>query len=155
MDWNMVGAIGEIGGALAVVVTLAFLARQVRDASKQFALASTTEANDLYGNAFWPIYQSKENLRIWTQGQRDPASLDPDDLDIFLLFMTRLMAVYDTVVEHYVEGAISEGKMTRYMNFSKTFLVTPGGKLWLELRGEPISIEVFVTNLKIGRIAYV
>ncbi len=137
----MVGAIGEIGGALAVVVTLAFLSRQVRDASKQFALASTTEANDLYSNAFWPIYQSKENLRIWTQGQRDPASLDEGDLEIFLLFMTRLMAVYDTMVEHYVEGAISEDKMTRYMNFSKQFLVTPGGKLWLDHRPYVMSID--------------
>ena len=132
MNWDAIAAIGEIGGAVAVVVTLVFLARQVKDASKQFTLASAAEANDLYSNAWWPIYQSPENLRIWTQGQRDPTTLDQDDLEVFLLFMTRLMAVFDTVVEHYVEGVISEDKMTRYTDFTRQFLVSPGGIYWRE-----------------------
>ena len=132
IDWNAIGAIGEIGGAVAVVVTLVFLARQVKDASKQFTLASAAEANDLYSNAWWPIYQSPENLRIWTQGQRDPTALDADDLEIFLLFMTRLISVYDTVVEHFEEGAISEDKMLRYKDFTRQFLVSPGGVFWRE-----------------------
>ncbi len=141
MNWEAISAIGEIGGAIAVVVTLLFLSRQVRDASRQFTLASSAEANDLYSNAWWPIYQSKENLRIWTQGQRDPMSLDQDDLEIFMLFMTRLMAVYDTVVEHYIEGAISEDKMTRYKDFTKQYLVSPGGKVWRERRHYMMSTE--------------
>lgn len=29
-DWSMIGALGEIGGALAVVASLAYLGRQVR-----------------------------------------------------------------------------------------------------------------------------
>jgi len=57
IPWDAIGAIGEIGGAVAVVVTLPFLARQVRDASKQFSLGAAMEANDLYSNAWWPIYQ--------------------------------------------------------------------------------------------------
>ena len=71
IDWNAIGAIGEIGGAIAVVVTLVFLARQVKDASRQFTLASAAEANDLYSNAWWPIYQSPENLKL------DPGSARP------------------------------------------------------------------------------
>ena len=138
-----IGAIGEIGGAIAVVVTLLFLARQVKDASRQFTLASSAAANDLYSNAWWPIYQSIENLRIWSVGQRDPMSLEPDDLEIFMLFMTRLMAVYDTVVEHYTEGAISEDKMTRYRDFTKQFLVSPGGQVWRERKHYVMSAEAW------------
>ena len=37
MDWNMVGAIGEIGGAAAVVITLVYLARQTRANTKAVA----------------------------------------------------------------------------------------------------------------------
>lgn len=141
VDWDAIGAIGEIGGAIAVVVTLVFLSRQVKEASRQFTLSSAAEANDLYSNAWWPIYQSKENLRIWTVGQRDPTSLEPDDLEIFMLFMTRLMAVYDTVVEHYTEGAISEDKMTRYKDFTKQFLFSPGGEVWRQRRHYIMSAE--------------
>ena len=131
MNWEAIGAIGEILGAVAVVATLVFLSRQIKGASKQFALASTAEANTLYSDGFAPIYASKDNLRIWTQGHRDPTALDEDDLEIFFLFMARVIAVYDTVVEHHVEGAISDDKMNRYRDFSKQFLVSPGGKLWI------------------------
>ena len=141
VDWAAISAIGEIGGAIAVVITLVFLSRQVKEASRQFTLSSAAEANDLYSNAWWPIYQSKENLRIWTVGQRAPASLEPDDLEIFMLFMTRLMAVYDTVVEHYTEGVISADKMTRYKDFTKQFLVSPGGEVWRQRQQYVMSVE--------------
>ena len=35
VNWQMIGAIGEIGGAIAVVLTLGYLARQVRDSASQ------------------------------------------------------------------------------------------------------------------------
>ncbi len=43
MDWNMVGAIGEIGGAAAVVITLVYLARQTRANTKAVAGSSSRE----------------------------------------------------------------------------------------------------------------
>ena len=55
MNWEAIGAIGEIAGALAVVITLVFLAKQVKDASRQFALTSASDANTLFSDAFWPI----------------------------------------------------------------------------------------------------
>ena len=38
MDWNAVGAIGEIVGAIAVVTTLLYLSTQVREGNKQAEL---------------------------------------------------------------------------------------------------------------------
>ena len=35
MDWNMVGAIGEVGGAVGVIVTLIYLAGQLRQNTRQ------------------------------------------------------------------------------------------------------------------------
>ena len=40
INWEAIGAIGEIGGAILVIATLAYLARQVRQ-SNQIAVAST------------------------------------------------------------------------------------------------------------------
>ncbi len=39
MDWNAIGAIGEIGGTAAVVITLIYLARQTRANTKAIAYA--------------------------------------------------------------------------------------------------------------------
>ena len=40
MNWEAIGAIGEIGGALVVIITHAYLARQIRQ-SNQIATAQT------------------------------------------------------------------------------------------------------------------
>ncbi len=42
MDWNAVGAVGEVGGAIGVIVTLIYLAGQLRQNTK--ALRSSTYA---------------------------------------------------------------------------------------------------------------
>ena len=40
MNWEAIGAVGEVGGAIAVVATLAYLAAQIRHSSES-TLAST------------------------------------------------------------------------------------------------------------------
>ena len=46
MNWDMLGAIGELVGALAVVLTLFYLARQVRDASRETQLERWRKLNE-------------------------------------------------------------------------------------------------------------
>ena len=132
MNWEAICALGEIAGAVAVVATLLFLSKQIRDTSKQLGLASATDASKLYSDAFWPIYNNQENMHVWTHGLSNPESLDDGQREIYLLFMTRVIAAFDTVVEHYVQGTISDEQMTRYTSFTKTFVVSPGGEVWLE-----------------------
>ena len=40
MDWNAIGAIGEVCGAIAVVITLIYLSRQLRENTKSIRLQS-------------------------------------------------------------------------------------------------------------------
>jgi len=40
MNWDAIGAVGEVGGAIAVVATLVYLARQIRH-SAEANIAST------------------------------------------------------------------------------------------------------------------
>jgi hypothetical protein len=66
-------------------------------------------------------------------GLRDPAALSEDDLEIFFLFMARLMAVFDTVVEHHTQlGTTDREKLRNHRIFILQFLESPGGQLWFE-----------------------
>ena len=47
MNWDAIGAIGEILGALAVVLTLMYLARQVSEAKNALYLQSTKDSSSL------------------------------------------------------------------------------------------------------------
>lgn len=48
MNWNMVGAIGEILGGLGVIITLAYLARQIR--ANTIAMRQEAEREAFDGN---------------------------------------------------------------------------------------------------------
>jgi hypothetical protein len=133
VNWDAVGAIGEIAGALAVVITLVFLSRQMRETARQLSLASATEANTLFNEAFAPIYNNDHNMKIWVQGLREPASLCEDDLEIFFLFMARLVAVFDTVVAHHEQlGSLDGERLEISRRFIAQFLESPGGRVWTE-----------------------
>ncbi len=47
MNWDAIGAVGEILGALAVVLTLMYLARQVSEAKNALYLQSTKDSSTL------------------------------------------------------------------------------------------------------------
>ena len=85
-DW---GAVGEILGAIGVVVTLIYLARQIRENSRQMRVGSIISINHLINEAWDPIYSNDRNIRVWTTGLRSPLDLEEEDLALFHLFMTR------------------------------------------------------------------
>lgn len=130
MDWDAAGAIGELIAAAAVIVTLVYLSRQIRENSRQLSQTSLTDINGLYNEAFMPVYNSENSMRIWITGLEAPESLEPVELQIFLLYMTRLMAAFDTLVEHYQLGTVSDERFDQHRSFTVNFLKSPGGQAW-------------------------
>ncbi|MFK7899093.1 MAG: hypothetical protein AB8G23_24930 [Myxococcota bacterium] len=45
MNWDAIGAVGEVIGAVAVVVTIAYLGRQIREKSNQVKVSSRISLN--------------------------------------------------------------------------------------------------------------
>ena len=128
-DW---GAIGEVVGAAAVIVTLIYVALQVRENSRQLRLTSTLSINRLINESFDPIYNNEKNLYIWTTGLKSPDTLAESDFEIFLLFMTRLLNSIETVVTHNRLDALDTEVFERYLPFFKGIIGTPGGEAWLK-----------------------
>ncbi len=50
MNWEAIGAMGEVGGAIAVVATLGYLAAQIRQNTRTMHSATTQEATSTAGN---------------------------------------------------------------------------------------------------------
>ena len=88
MDIMELGAIGELVGGVAVLVTLIYLAVQMRDARRLLDEQSVaTGAATLY-TAFDPVYRAG-NAPIFRRGiQGDPLN-DPDEAYIFEMLMYR------------------------------------------------------------------
>ena len=134
-DW---GALGEVLGAIGVVVTLIYLARQIRENSRQMRVSSITSINHLINEAWDPIYSNDRNIRVWTTGLRSPGDLDEEDLALFHLFMTRLGNVLATAVAQHRYGVLTADEFRKYAIRANSLLSSPGGEHWLSEGGTEI-----------------
>lgn len=137
-DW---GAIGEILGAIGVMLTLIYLARQIRENSRQMRVSSLTSINHLINEAWDPIYGNDRNIRVWTTGLRSPTELSEEDLALFHLFMTRLVNVLATAVAQRRYDVLTEDEFRKYAIRANSLLTSPGGEHWLAAGGTEIVTE--------------
>jgi hypothetical protein len=134
-DW---GAVGEILGAAGVIVTLIYLAKQIRGNSRQMHVTAVISINHLINEAWDPIYNNDRNIRVWTTGQKEPAKLDEEDLALFHLFMARLTTVLTTAISQLRYDALDTEEFRRYAETTNALLQSPGGQRWLAEGGEAI-----------------
>ncbi len=142
MNWEAAGAIGEIVGAAAVVLTLFYLARQIGDASVQVKIGSLTSMYNLFNDAYLPIYNSKENMTIWVTGLSSPEDLDQVERDIFFLLMMRVVAPFEAAVAQHAKGTLEEQEFQSFVHIIKNMVHTPGGRAWIASRTMAMSQEM-------------
>ena len=135
MNWDAIGAIGEVVGALAVIFTIGYLARQIKDNSKEVRQSSIVAINDLVNDAYEPIYYNDRNIRIWVTGHQSPAELSEEDTVIFSLFMARLANVHLTSFSQYEYETLGSIEYQKYLSSLQSLLHSPGGQAWLNDMG--------------------
>lgn len=132
MNWDAIGAVGEILGALAVVATIVYLARQVRDNSKQVKLNTTQSYASLVQDAFAAVYTNEKTIHAWITGASNPESLAPEELQLYFHLMDRQLNNAVPLINHYDEGAMSRDEFDHYRGFFEELTSTLGGQLWLK-----------------------
>ena len=97
MNWEVVGAIGEIVGVIAVVATLLYLSAQIRQANRatrsESIQGSTTAFNEING---W-VVNNKELARIVLLGSRDLDELSEEENVRFAFFLLSTFHVFETI----------------------------------------------------------
>lgn len=75
MNWEAIGTIAEIVGALAVVVTLAYLAVQIRDGARASRSAAVTDATTAMQAWYQELGSNLDSATLFLDGMTDPDSL--------------------------------------------------------------------------------
>ena len=92
MNWDALGAIGEIVGAAGVIVTLVYLAIQIRQNTKTVASNTTQEISSTASNSLVQLLQAPHMVDVMHQAFAGEGPLEARDqfaLDIFLRSLTR------------------------------------------------------------------
>ena len=136
MNWEAIGAIGEIVGAAGVIATLVYLAYQIRQNTTQLeqnTLAAKAAAQNASNEALREnrkaIFESLDMSEIYLRGNRKPEELDEVSL---LRYRLIIMNVTEVMLEIYTQTLITgfspETWHTQGTTLVKRVLATSGGQ---------------------------
>jgi len=132
IDWEAVGAVGEIVGAVAVVLTLIYLTVQLRQNTK--AVQHSTERGAFEDGQAW-LYRMVENPEIaslYRLGLMNE-ELSPDNAMRFRFLMQLLFTHWHHARRHDVSGLVSVS------DISSVLSTAGGSSYWKRARRQELS----------------
>ena len=131
MNWEAIGAIGEILGAIVVVATLFYLAKQTK---QSVDLNKTVEQRVLIDqcNYYFRVTIDTENLSAVRSGLRSYRKLNRDDQAKAWVVINQWINHYEKCMYAHDAGMLPTSVMVAFRNFALSILVTPGGKEFWE-----------------------
>ena len=135
MNWEAFGAIAEMIGSLAVLVTLVYLAFQVRQASKIAMSSSTNQARAGVSDTLSAISGDTETVKTYTKGMIEPESLELYERVRFDLIIFQTLRVTETAFFEFRDNLIPAELWESQWRGERKILRTKGGReSWVRQR---------------------
>ncbi len=152
MNWDAIGAIGEIIGAAVVAITVAYLAYQTRQASR----ATRAEAQrDLLHQLreWWHLsLQFPELFDVVVKGLDDWRGLQPNERNQFNAWAWSLLNLIEQAFFVHRDGFANEPSFEGLLNALVALTATPGGSAWWAQARDVINDDVSsVIDLRIAQ----
>ena len=102
MNWEAIGAVGEIAGALGVIATLLFLGFQIRLSSKATTAATfdaiLAEWRQLERDSF---IAHPENIPVFAEGLKEFEKLSLNDKRLFNYVMSQYALFIENMIQQH------------------------------------------------------
>ena len=135
MNWVALGAIGEILGAAGVIVSLLYLAGQVRNNSRQLRHAAAQAVLDKLNGLIGQLAFTAGAGDVWTRGLSGLDALkDDEELVRFSSMLLQAFWAYEEVLHYHKAGVIEEWAWIHAKAPVEHFMRTPGFQQWWQLR---------------------
>ena len=106
MNWAAIGAVSDMLGAIAVVLSLVYVAAQVRHNTD--ALSRAASADAIAGIRHWNenVIGDPALARIFSRGVEDMNALDEDGRIRFIILMLNLIKTFEDMHYQFSKGAM-------------------------------------------------
>ena len=130
MNWDAIGAVGEVVGAVAVVVTLVYLTIQLRQNTRTMKLSTHHETKTAY-NALHIAFGSDPGVSILLdRGAEDYSQLKREERFRYAMLMRASFGLHGDMFLQYQEGLISEEEWGVQSRSTARALAPRGAKTW-------------------------
>jgi hypothetical protein len=128
MNWEAIGAVGELIGSLAVVLTLAYLAFQIKQSGKAAISVSTNQSRTAVTDIMGAITSSTDAVKTYTAGLHERESLELHERVRFDLIIFQQLRVLETIFLEYQEGLVPKEVFEGQWRGEQSILRTKGGR---------------------------
>ena len=130
MDWDAIGAIGEILGAAAVIISIVYLASQVRESNRAARNAAETEYQVRWNAMCDHMWNSNESANRTRRGYHDLALLTPDERTVFFNQLGKMVDVQRIGMRMHEKGLLADDLYEAGNNAVAFIMKTAGARDW-------------------------
>ena len=151
MNWDAAGAIGEIVGALAVVMSLIYLASQIRIQNREAKISSVHDITEAFRLAI-TSFQDEQRAIVYTKALGDFDNLSEAERLQFISMVQGLMRVWEEAFYQYSESRLDQRVWSAWCAQYRDWISSDGfQKVWA-LRKHTYShdFQQFVDGIEMG-----
>ena len=150
MSIEALGNIGDFLGGVAVLITLIYLAIQIRGNTKATQSDNRARVAMDYMEVLEPE-NDPELSRIFVNGLRNYPDLPAEDLARFGWYINRHSLFFQAVYARFEKGQLEKETYNAYLNWYCCLVATPGGSKWFNDTARPTYVPAVVKAVD-GRI---
>ncbi len=133
MDILELGAIGELVGGVAVVVTLLYLAIQVKHNTAQNRSQNSSNLRATVMAGFDPVYQHPD---VFFRSIRGDSDLSDNERELFGFMLMRILVAFQEGFFKDREGGVGPEWLHTYAGVLRNILMSPvARRRWSEIKG--------------------
>lgn len=150
MNWDAISAVSQMIGSIAVVVSVLYLAFQLRSSTKVAKVAAQDAAASALRDVTKPFMENAELGRLWRAGLEDLSKLSGDDQARFFHATHQFLKALETIHFHYTYGLLDAQLWHGWRELLRHYVASPGIAHYLEIRGDVFSerFRTFLSQLE-------
>ena len=130
MNWDAIGAIAELMGALGVIASLLFVALQVRQNSKVVAANTFQAISSTSSDAAFRMAENPQLAVIIRKSITEPSGLNEEERTRAEVWMRGLFRNYENYYYQYTRGHLEVDIWNGYLEVILTGLSNEFGSAW-------------------------
>jgi len=130
LNWDAIGAVGEILGAVSVLITLLYLATQVKEAKRATRAQIENAVLSSWAEAIARLGGTKERAALMLRGFNDYDELEPDERLVFHTVLDSLIVEYQRQHNLFDDGGWDWKNRTEIETAVVMAIGSRGGKRW-------------------------
>ena len=130
MNWDAISAVGEILGALAVLITLIYLARQIRLNTEEVRATRVEGTLRRHSDYNRMLAEDKDLTRIYWAAVEDVHALSEEEKRRWLHLCSVMLRDSEVAYYHYCHGHLPEAIHLSRERWIKRYLGTSGFRWW-------------------------